>query len=196
MYTKNILCRPLFKRIFYAPTIFNIKFINRHWTRDNMMLKHIIYVSIFFRCSWLSLFFLCVCLLNNVWLNVACVMLYRQKYESHKFIFPLESFLCSVESTHFGREKKFRRSFLIKYLILHFSLFFAQHTHTRERKRENFSINFLSCTRRAIMKRSNIDVIQIFTCFSWQIFLNIVTLSCNMMSIFLKFFWVKKFFQE
>ena len=27
----------IFKRIFHAPTIFNVKLINRHWTRDNMM---------------------------------------------------------------------------------------------------------------------------------------------------------------
>lgn len=58
---KNFLCCPFrfFKRIFYASTIFNIKLINRHWTRDNMMLKHIIYVSIFSLCSWLS-FAICV----------------------------------------------------------------------------------------------------------------------------------------
>lgn len=45
----KILCGPFrfLRGIFYASTIFNIKLINRHWTRDNMMLKHIIYVSIF-----------------------------------------------------------------------------------------------------------------------------------------------------
>jgi hypothetical protein len=89
---------PFFLRgFFYASTFFIKKLINRHWTRDNMMLKHIIYVSIFF--SPLLSTGCCMCLLNNVWL---CHVMYKEKkkseserewakYESHKFLFPLES---------------------------------------------------------------------------------------------------------
>lgn len=88
----------LFKRIFYAFAVFILKLINRHSMRDNMMLKHIIYVSIFyiyifFPSSMLMLAAVhsypyikslhgcllgCMRLLNNVWINVASVTLYRR----------------------------------------------------------------------------------------------------------------------
>jgi hypothetical protein len=74
--TFNFL-RFFLRGFFYASTFFIKKLINRHWTRDNMMLKHIIYVSIFF--SPLLSTGCCMCLLNNVWL---CHVMYKEKKKS------------------------------------------------------------------------------------------------------------------
>lgn len=95
IFKKIIYCLILsiLRGFFYDFAVFILKLINRHWMRDNMMLKHIIYVSIFYihtsLCALLMLVIqhssvcmlgsFCMRLLNNVWLNVACVTLCRQK---------------------------------------------------------------------------------------------------------------------